>query len=1167
MKDSWGYWAAGAALVVWLLLAWFIGAWLHLQGSDLWVLRIGLAVIGITAISGFLWWFRSKRLSATAGSGEASQPAAPSQGADEVDLLIRDAESRLQSSRLGRGARIRSLPAIFLVGEAGSGKTSTVVHSGLEPELLAGQVFQDSSIVSTRAANLWFARQAVFVEAGGKLLSEPPRWARLVRRLAPGKLQSIVGRGAQALRAAVVCFDCGNFMKPGATEAIGATVRNLHTRLGEVSQLLGISFPVYVLFSKMDRLPFFSEYVRNLSNEEATQVLGVTLPIQSGYSTGVYAEQETIRLTAAFDDLFYSVSDKRLEFLPREHDAEKLPATYEFPREFRKLRTSVVQFLVDLCRPSQLRAGPFLRGFYFTGVRTVIQSAVAPAPVRPRPAAAPAFDATIAATRIFDVKQMQAERAFVGPAEVGETRKVPQWVFLPHLFNEVLLEDRAALGASGSSTKISFWRRFLLASAAALFLILSIVFIVSYRGNAELESEVLSAARGISPSESAGAQLPSTYALQRLEALRQSLERLTQYEREGAPWHLRWGLYVGGELYPEVRKTYFNRFHQLLFAQTQTALLEWLRRLPSVPEPKDEYGPAYETLKAYLITTSYHDKSTQMFLSPVLLKRWAEGRNVDLERMQFAQKQFDFYSEELKQANPFSSENDTLAIARARAYLNQFAGIERVYQSMLAEASNKNRSINFNRQFPGSAEVVFNSREIAGAYTKAGWDFMQNAIRNADRYFRGEQWVLGDQGSANIDRAKLEQQLRDRYNADFIAQWRLFLKSTSIVRYASIPDAAGKLYKLSSNQSPLLALFCLASQNTSGDSPEVTNAFQPVQSVVPPDCKDQYIKPANNNYVNALASLQTSLDQVAQSPAGNDAAAGQTLSNATNAKVATRQIAQNFRIDSEAHIEVTVQKLMEDPITNAESLLRSLGPAELNPKGRGLCTQLGRLMSKYPFNPNATVQATLQEVSGFFQPGTGALWTFYDANLKNMLIRQGPQYVAQPSGSMTLNPAFVRFFNQAAAFTDAVYPGGSPQPHLAYTLKSNPTEGLQAISLTIDGQTLTSSGGKPNSRQFVWPGAGVQGVVLSGKLGGQDVNLLTFDGLWAVFQFFASAERWQQAGSVYSLEWVPKTSNRPMTLSGGRPLTVRFDLDTGGAPLILQKGYLSSLRCVSNVAQ
>ena len=36
------------------------------------------------------------------------------------------------------------------------------------------------------------------------------------------------------------------------------------------------------------------------------------------------------------------------------------------PVEFRKLRAMAVQFMVDLCRPNQLGAGPFLRGFYFT---------------------------------------------------------------------------------------------------------------------------------------------------------------------------------------------------------------------------------------------------------------------------------------------------------------------------------------------------------------------------------------------------------------------------------------------------------------------------------------------------------------------------------------------------------------------------------------------------------------------------------------------------------------------------------------------------------------------------------------------------------------------------------------------------------------------------------
>ena len=72
-------------------------------------------------------------------------------------------------------------------------------------------------------------------------------------------------------------------------------------------------------------------------------------------------------MTWAFNQLFHSFCDHRLLLLPREGDATKVPQSYEFPREFRKLRTALVQFLVDVCRPSQLRAGPFLRGFYFSG--------------------------------------------------------------------------------------------------------------------------------------------------------------------------------------------------------------------------------------------------------------------------------------------------------------------------------------------------------------------------------------------------------------------------------------------------------------------------------------------------------------------------------------------------------------------------------------------------------------------------------------------------------------------------------------------------------------------------------------------------------------------------------------------------------------------------------
>jgi hypothetical protein len=51
------YWIAAIALIVWLVLSWFTGSWLHLEGSNLWILRIALAVIGAAAFIIVIWWF------------------------------------------------------------------------------------------------------------------------------------------------------------------------------------------------------------------------------------------------------------------------------------------------------------------------------------------------------------------------------------------------------------------------------------------------------------------------------------------------------------------------------------------------------------------------------------------------------------------------------------------------------------------------------------------------------------------------------------------------------------------------------------------------------------------------------------------------------------------------------------------------------------------------------------------------------------------------------------------------------------------------------------------------------------------------------------------------------------------------------------------------------
>jgi len=1132
------------ALLVWIVLAWMIGTWLKLTGLDLWLLRGGLILIGVVGAVGFLW-LRNKE----EGGAPASGP-----GSSEVDGAFREADARLQSPALHADAKVSHLPCLLIVGDERSAKTSIAVHSGLEPELVAGQVFRDRDIIPTRGVNVWYARKSVMVEAGGTLLADEANRGRLIRRLIPARLGSMFGRSAQAPRAVLLCVDCESLLKSGGAEASAVASRQFNAWLTDLSHRLGARLPVYVLFTKMDRIQHFQEYVGSLTAEEAAQVLGATLPMRNLIETGIYRESETARLSQEFDLLYQSLCDRRTDYLAREHNAARLPSVYEFPREFRKLRSLAVEFLVDVCRPSQLRAGPLLRGFYFTGVRPVVVADVAVEPQAP----ASARGVDLGATRAFVTGSLNPPAMSV--SREAQSRRVPQWVFLNHLFSDVILKDQAAQRSSSTSLTVSTGRRILLAAATAVALVFIVGWTSSWLNNRAVVRETVDTAQALPVVDLGQNATASLQDLNKLDQQRQVLQKLTGWERNGAPMSMRWGLYEGHNLYPGAYRAYFETFRRMLLRPTQDTLTRFMSR-PASAELAG-YRPVYDALKAYLITTSNPDKSTQEFLVPVLMEHYQSRNPVDAERLALVQRQFSFYASELPFQNPFPGSNpDQAAVGSARAYLARFAATEALYSAMVSAAGASKAAFDFNKAYPGSADVVANTYIVPGAFTRDGFSFMQNAIRRPDDYFQGEAWVLGPQTIGNVDRANLQRDLQDKYRADFLRYWREFLQRTSVVRFGSISDAAGKLTKLSSNQSPLLAALCAVSRNTSVDDPEIVKAFQAAQQVEPASCNDRLAAPGNAAYVSGLIQLQSALQQLAANR--NDTAAQSQASSAASAALVTvRQMASQFPIDKEGGVSAKTQSLLEDPIKSAQAWIAGVPKEDVNSGAQGFCRQYRTLISKYPFDPKASARATQGEFDAIFRPGDGALWKLYMSTLNRFLTKQGAEYVVNPGGGMTVTPQFLSFFNRAAAVSDAFYKNGSQTANLTFSLRPVPSEAVvQEITLTIDGKTATFKNGKGDPQQFSWPGTGNQEVKLKVRFaGGSEFEMITYSEPWAVFRFFLDAERWQGSGSQHTMEWTARSTTGPMII-GGKPATVRFTLDLGGGPAIFQPGFWSASAC------
>src|SRR5262249_2928361 len=109
------------------------------------------------------------------------------------------------------------------------------------------------------------------------------------------------------------------------------------------------------------------------------QILGCVLPLNRGDALGrgeVFAEVEAKRLTASFRSLYHRLAARRIVHLAHEPDPARRSAVYEFPRELKRIRSPLVQFLTDVFRPNALQPGPLLRGYYLSGTRQVEAAAV-----------------------------------------------------------------------------------------------------------------------------------------------------------------------------------------------------------------------------------------------------------------------------------------------------------------------------------------------------------------------------------------------------------------------------------------------------------------------------------------------------------------------------------------------------------------------------------------------------------------------------------------------------------------------------------------------------------------------------------------------------------------------------------------------------------------------
>lgn len=428
---------------------------------------------------------------------------------------------------------------------------------------------------------------------------------------------------------------------------------------------------------------------------------------------------------------------------------------------------------------------------------------------------------------------------------------------------------------------------------------------------------------------------------------------------------------------------------------------------------------------------------------------------------------------------------------------------------------------------------------------------MQDAILHPDPYFRGEEWVLGPSSGPAIDRLALSEQLKKAYVSDYILAWQTYIAKAQFVPYRSFADAGNKLSMLDSNASAMLEFFSLVSVNTGVTASEISIAFQAPQTVVSPSSTDtRLIGSSNQAYIQSLQALEGAVKNLTlnTTSANDPSAAAPVTQAAVTAEQATENLRNSFVPDLARGVDKASFALLEAPIESVKNLASRAPATAAGAAAKNFCNQIKPLLDKFPFNPQASTEASTEEVAQVFSPGQGSFAQFYNTSLRALITQQGAQYVAAPGSAIRINPAFITFLDNAQTISSALFPYGGTQPSLNFTLTEVKSPGVADAVLNIDGQQITTAG---QTTVFHWisqPGSRT-------SLSMQQNSAAPTPGAWSVFHLGFAATHLNSHRLKYSLQLNSQTNG-----------VVLFEASGNGVSL-LNPEFMKTFQCVSSVAR
>ena len=734
----------------------------------------------------------NEQLLANASKKSKVTSALGREAAAEESILskrLKEALKTLQGARFKKGQKLYQLPWYVIIGAPGSGKTTALKNSDLNFPLqsqLGDEPVKGAG--GTRYCDWWFTDQAVLIDTAGRYTTQdnPKKtdgqtWLGFLSLLKKT-------RPKRPLNGIIVTVSILDVLKKTPTQqALQATT--IKKRIQELNDHLGMSLPVYFVFSKVDLIAGFNTFFSDLEPEEREQMWGFSFTRSKSDKNGGVLDQYNNQFKA----LITRASERVLNRLNAERDPQRRALIYDFPQQMWGVGDKIHNFLKDIFIPNQYESPAMLRGVYFVS-------------------------STQSATPANWVNGViPPEYCSLPPVSMVDTQ--PKSFFINRLFKDMIFAE-ANLASINSKVDRRFRWTYRLITLLVSMMFGSAVFAwyVSYENNTSYIASVYKHIEGYKKLTQGGLNKKRDW-----DMLAAGLDKLrtmpTGFDKgaEDYPVDMGFGLYQGYKVGAQAKVTYVKALQQFYMP----AIARLLARQIDYAGENDEY--LYEALRFYLMlfNPDKMDKTNFSLWVNTLLKKKLSGEQNKLLRDTLNKHLQTALTEQV--APPVV---DLIRVKKAREILIRTPLDVRLYRRIKNDFMQDNPGqFSVTGVLGKKAEMLFYRRSgkplsegIPVLFTYKGFHTGFNRQnKKLSKRLTDERWIYGDTIKNNLDKTSIvaiSKRVEEYYFNEYINRWNALMNDLVLKSFSTANQGRMVLRLLASVDAPLIDLLKGIRKNT-----------------------------------------------------------------------------------------------------------------------------------------------------------------------------------------------------------------------------------------------------------------------------------------------------------------------------------------------------------------